>query len=555
MNKLYRFMALFVIVILVAACGPAAAPEPAKPAAEAEQKQEPATEPAQAAEPTKAPEPTPTLEPTAAPTEASNGGKVLKIRLPSDMTNADPAFHPARMDTTIAETVGEGLVQFKPGTWEVENVLAEEIKQSEDGLTIEFKLKEGVQFQKGFGELTAEDVKYSYERFIDPELEAPYKGDWENLGRVEVTGKYTGKIILTKPFSPLWTSTLPVTAGVIVSKKAVEEKGVKAYATDPVGSGPYEFGEWKPNEKVVLKRFEGYWGNKPEWDEIQLIPIVDNSAAEIALETGAVDFAEIPLDAIDRFEQNDKFEVIKIDTLNYNGLLMNFQHPKLQDINVRQAIRYAVDVPAIIEAAYDGKFARQCALLAPGQIGYWPDEPCYERDLIKAQEFLSQAGLDKLDLTLTIYNDEVSKTVAEVIQANLAELGINVTISPQDDAGYWDGGFGDKGIKERELTYIEWTTTNPDPSWTSVWFTCDQVGQYNWVYWCDEQFTKLHQEAISEFDAAKRTERYIEMQKLWDQAVHTVWVAHPTAYFAVRQGLSPAISPNAFPIVGAFSEE
>ena len=90
------------------------------------------------------------------------------------------------------------FVTFKPGTWELQNVLAEEIKTSDDGLRIEFKLKEGVQFQKGYGELTAEDVKFSHERFLDPAW-TPHKGDWEALDKVEVTGKYTGVIVLKRP--------------------------------------------------------------------------------------------------------------------------------------------------------------------------------------------------------------------------------------------------------------------------------------------------------------------------------------------------------------------
>jgi peptide/nickel transport system substrate-binding protein len=209
-------------------------------------------------------------------------------------------------------------------------------------------------------------------------------------------------------------------------------------------------------------------------------------------------------------------------------------------------------VPAIIEAAYNGKYARQCALVAPGQIGYWEDEPCYERDVNKSKEFLTQAGLDSLDLTLTVFNDEVSRTVAEVIQANLAEAGINVEIIAQDEAAYWDGGFGEAGLKERQLTFIDWSTSNPDPSWTTVWFTCDQVLQWNWMYWCDEEYTQLHKDALSELDPEKRAEMYIKMQQIWDEAVHTVWVAHPTKYFAYRTDLEPSLSPNGSSILWNF---
>jgi peptide/nickel transport system substrate-binding protein len=543
MSKTFRVTALLAVLsLIITACAPAASTSaptsaPTQPAA---------TQPPAA---TQAPQPT-AVPPTQVPAEP----KILRIRMSGDLTNADPAFHPASMDTAVAETVHQGLVAYKPGTWEVVNVLAESIEASPDGLRIDFKLKPGVQFHGGYGELTAEDVKYSYERFIDPAVEASYKGDWAALDHVEVTGKYEGTIVLKEPFAPLWASTLPVTGGVIVSKKAVEEMGLEKYAIHPIGTGPYEFAEWTPDQKVVLKRFEGYWGEKPEWDEIQLIPIPDDSAAEIALETGEVDFAFIPLNSVERFQANSKFEVKAVPTLDYDGIFLNVQHPKLSDINVRQAIRYAVDVQAIIEGAYDGKYTRQCSLLTSGMLGYWENAPCYER-VAKAKEYLQKAGLESLDVTLTLIDREDYRAAAEIIQANLAEAGINVEIITQDDGTYWDGGFGDKGLQERQLTLFDWSSTNPDPYWLTVWFTCDQVLQWNWMYWCNEEFDQLNAQATKEQDPAKRAELYEQIQKIWDAEVPTVWTVHPTSYFANPKGLAPALSPAGNIIPWAFSSK
>jgi peptide/nickel transport system substrate-binding protein len=487
------------------------------------------------------------VQPTATPlpptATAVPEPKILKLRMVSDLVTADPAFHPAGADTITAETVGEGLVTFKPGTWDVVNVLAESIEQSEDGLRIDFRLKEGVQFHKGYGELTADDVKFSYERFIDPELDASYKGDWEALDHVDVTGKYTGTIVLKESFAPLWVSTLPVTAGIILSKKAVDEIGNENYGINPVGTGPYEFAEWTPNQKWILKRFADYRGETPEWDEIHLMPITEDSAAEIALETGEVQGGFVAADAVERFEANDDFQVLSFTSVNYDGILLNVQHPKLQDINVRQAIRYGVDADAIVEAAYLGKATRACAALAPTVLGYWKDAPCYERDVEKAKDYLAKAGLDSLDVTLTVINTELDRTVAEIVQANLADVGINVEIIAQDEGTYWDAGFGEEGIKNRQLTYIRWSSTNPDPFWITVWFPCEQVGQWNWMEWCSEDFDRLHYGAMAELDPEKREEMYIELQKVWDEAATAVWVAHPNNYYVVSTDLVAVTTP------------
>lgn len=483
--------------------------------------------------------------------EASAQSKVLRVRVRVDLTNADPAFHPAGPDTLVAQTVGEGLVSFKPGTWELTNVLAETIEPSVDGLQITFKLKEGVQFHENYGELTAEDVEFSYERFLDPKLDAPYKGDWETLDEVEVTGKYTGIIKLKKAFAPLWTSTLPDTGGIIVSKKAVEALGER-YGMHPIGTGPYYFAEWKPNEKVVMKRFDGYRGQRPEWGEINIMPIPDDSAAEIALEAGDIDATLIAPASAERLESNGKLSVVTVPTLNYRGVFMNVQHPKLSDIRVREAIRYAVDVNAINAAVYEGKLPRMCAILAQGQIGYWPDGPCYQRDVAKARQLLDQAGVSSLDLNLTTLQNDTQRASAEVIQANLKEVGINVEIVSLEGGAYNQGGFGEQGAKERQLTLFDWGTTNPDPHWQMMWFTCDQVGKYNWMYWCDETFDQLNREAATTLDAAKRAALYIESQKLWDQNANIVWLLRPVFIFGLRAGITPSFNPNGVPYLWNF---
>jgi peptide/nickel transport system substrate-binding protein len=386
--------------------------------------------------PEAAPAPTPTA-PKAAEVEPQT--KILKVRITSDMMDLDPAFIPQNVDSNISSNIHQGLIVY-PGTFSrVEEILlAEPFTVSDDSLTISFKLRDGVQFHKGYGELTAEDVKYSFERFLDPELDPPYRDDWAVLDQVQVTGKYTGEIILKEPFAPLWFSTLPVTAGWIVSKAAMEELGHDGYATYPVGSGPYEFVEWVPNQKVILKRFEGYWGKPGEWDEIHFLVIPEDSAAEIALETGELDFGQIGPYAVERFEANANFDVYAVDTLSYTWLAMNVQHPNLQDVNVRRAIRAGIDVDSILEAAYDDKNERACAMISPSLLGGWKDAPCYERDVEQAKAFLKEAGLESLDVTLTFENTATWTTIAEIVQVNLGEVGINVELIPQEGGIFWE---------------------------------------------------------------------------------------------------------------------
>jgi peptide/nickel transport system substrate-binding protein len=527
---------LILLAAVTGACGaPAATPAPTELAG-------PVATPTTGEVATATPEPAVPVEP-----------KVLRLRQAQAPQNMDPALHVGGMDVEVMSTMMQGLVAFKPGTWEVYNLLAESIEGSEDGLQIDFKLREGVQFQGGYGELTAEDVKFSFERYLDEELASPYKDDWASLDHVEVTGKYTGSIIMKEPFAPLLHAGLSMPTGWIISEAAIGDRGLEEFGLNPIGTGPYEMLEFTPGEKLVVRRFEDYWGEPPEWDEIEFVTIVDDSTAEIALESGEVDFGRISPRARERFEADNNLEVVGLTLLDHYGVAMNVQHPKLQDINIRMAIRAAIDAPSIIEAAWEGAAVRACNMFSPSSVGYWADAPCHDRDLEEARGYMAQAGVESLDLTFTSDNSEAARVVGEVVQANLAEIGINVEIIPLDFVAYMEGGFGDKGLQERQLTWIPFSTPSPDPYWPiGCCFTCKQVGQWNYAYWCNEEFDQLYYEALKEMDPDKRAEMYHDMVQIWDDDVAIAWIAHPTAYYVGRADLVPAQQPNGFTIPHAF---
>ena len=451
--------------------------------------------------------------------------KILRVNMGWDIASVDPAFISLTGEAQVGEMIFPGLVVHDPVTHEMVNDLAERIEVSEDGLEISFKLKEGIMWQRGYGEVTAEDVKYSFERMIDEELGGWYFDDWATLDHVEVTGKYEGTIILNDLHAALWTSTLPEYSGKIVPKAYIEEVGYEAFGTDPVGVGPYLFDEWVPLERVVLKRDPDYYGKAPYYDEIRLLMIEDTQAAEAALETGEIDFTFIDLISVERFEADPDFAVTVLPTLGFEWIGMNIEHPKLQDINVRQAIRYAIDVPGIIQVAFDGLVDQSKTLIPPGVLGYWEDAPVFERDVELAKEYMTKAGVESLDLRIDYDSTTTAHAaVAEVAQANLAEIGINLEINPVDTAGFWELGMGDEGIN-MELFAINYVMY-PDPTWASMWFVCDQVGVWNWMRWCSEEYDALHYQSNNSRDPAERQRIHEEMEKIWNDGVHTIWLTH-----------------------------
>jgi peptide/nickel transport system substrate-binding protein len=479
-------------------------------------------------------------------------GGTLRLHLDEDIENLDPAIQPGHADTNVASNIFEQLVAYEPGTFETVNTLAESWEGSSDGLRWQFKLKQGIPFHKGYGEVTAEDVKYSFERIAGltkPKLESPYAGDWATLERVQVDGTYEGVVVLKEPFAPLMTTTVPVQSGSIVSKKAVEELGDKKFATNPVGTGPYEFVSWSPTQKVVLKKFGEYGGANSDyaqpasWDQIDFIVIGEDNPTTIALESGQLDFAVLPTDAVERFQGDDRFSVAKHTSLNYNWIGMNVTHPLLQDKNVRLAIRYGLDVPSMIEAAFDGLYTQATALIAPGMpVGYWEEQPPYARDVEKAKQFLEQANAVGSELVFSVSSAEPgADKIAEIAQQNLEEIGLKIKVEVQESAQFDQAT---KAANEKKQLFYTGFTTNPDPSWVTVWFTCGQVDVWNYMSWCNEEYSSLDKQGARTVDEAQRQDIYVRMQELMDEDVAAVWVAWPTLYSATKKGITPSIRPD-----------
>jgi peptide/nickel transport system substrate-binding protein len=470
-----------------------------------------------------------------------------------DVQNMDPAFWVSQDDGIIFDCIYEGLVTFRPGTWDVVNQLAESFEPSPDGLRYHFTLKKGIEWQKGYGEVRASDVKYSYERIAGltkPNLNSPYSGDWSALETVKVEGPYEGTIILKSPFAPLMHSTLPAASGKVLPQKAIEALG-KGFATNPVGSGPYEFVSWVPKQHTILKRFDHYSGAsnsfaaRAPWTTIETQVIASDNTAFAAAQTGTVAFAYMPPSLISQAERSSSLKVYSRPTLNYYFLAISQKN--VPNLNLRRAIRAAIDVPGVLKAAYNGRYEQAYGIIPPSMgIGYWASAPHYSQDLTLAKQYLARSGLGNASLTLTVVNTQSDEAAAQVIAANLAQAGIKVTIQPEDSATFdaipGNGGGG----SHRQLVYSLYVS-EPDPYWSYIWFTCAQMGLWNWCDWCDPQFNSYLNQALTTYDAAARDKLYTQASQLWDKQANIVWIGYPTWYYVTQPWVRPSFRPDGYP--------
>ena len=483
--------------------------------------------------------------------------KILRIRLYSDIGNLDPAFCLSKNDDIVNSCLQNKLITYKPGKkWDYRLEAAESIEQLSP-TEIRFKLKPGIMFTNDFGELTTEDVKFSFERIADPKLESPYAGDWKLLETVEIKDKYTGVIKLKKPFAPIWMTSLPGTAGLIISKKAVEKVG-KFTTEHPATAGPYVLSEWKPKQIIKVTRNPLWKGEQPDFDEIHFYPIDDEKTAEIGIEAGDLDFTRISVSSLEKYVSASPkgATVVNLPSLYYSWLGMNVEHPKLKDIRIRKAVQMAMDIPSIMEAAYFGMAEPSTGIIPPGLIGH------REKSLVPpaanpegAKKLLAEAGFPNgLDLTLDCLNKTTIVTQAQVIQANLAEVGINLKVNVHESGTFWVlGSEKDGGGKWKDIQLItNRFSSQPDPYWYTMWFVQDQVGVWNWERFRSDEFDQLHEKAATETDSAKRDTMYRRMQDIMEESGCYRFITHECSPIMYKNNIQPAMNPEGIPLPRLF---
>ena len=472
----------------------------------------------------------------------------LRVRLPVDIANVDPAYYGSRSETNIIIATQLRLIEYKATeSWEWELQAAESIGHS-DPTHIEFTLRDGLEWTGDFGEITTEDVKYSFERIIDPAFDTAYKDELFPLDHVEIIDKRRGVLVLSEPSASIW-SYLPWWSASIICKKATEALPDQRWTVEPPAcGGPYTIASWKPKQELVMVYNERYYGPKPEFEEVRFIPIDDDKTAELALLAGDLDFTEVSISSVPELQANPPqgASMMLRPNLGVRWMGMNTETPPLDDPRVRRAIQLSVDVDGLLEAAFFGAAPRATGVIPPGMIGYRDSNIYGERDVAKAKQLLAEAGHpDGVKVTLTVVNSTDMNALAQFIQANAAEAGIEVEINSLESGLFWVQGIESEGDhwKTLQLFIHNWGWA-PDPSSATMWYTPDQIGNWNWERWNSPEFLELHRQGLVELDPAKRGEIYSQMMDLMEESGAYLFLTPGVNPLLYRDTIVPAVSPD-----------
>jgi peptide/nickel transport system substrate-binding protein len=462
----------------------------------------------------------------AAQDEPVTGGKVI-MTVYTDVFSFNPPIPTDNPSIWTMLNVYDQLTRVAPGSQSVEPGLAESWESSDDSLTWTFNIREAA-FPNGTL-VTSEDVVFSLERIV----ESPTWGFlFESIASITATDERTVTIELEHALAPL-LADLSLYGASIVPKQAVEEQGDEFFNT-PYGTGPFYVTDWAKGDRINLQKNPNYWEvGKPYLDELEFLIVPDDTTRVIMLEAGEVDIAsDVPFNQIETLRQRDGIEV-QTDTLSrVDYIALNHTQEPFDDVNVRKAINYAVNKEQIIETVLFGNAEVANSLLP--QMLYWNEgaEP-YAYDPEQARAYLADSKVpDGFETELIISaGNSVQQQYATIVQQNLSEIGIEVSINQLDELTLYNDYFQNF---EYEMLAQYHTTDIPDPD-SIVNYALNYAGGTGaiWTGYDNPEIVELTEAAAITEDAAEREEMYRQIQQMSLDDAQVLFLYFPTSRTAL----------------------
>lgn len=506
MNIKKLFIGILVLTIIaVSGCAPAAAPEPPQAVEEPAAK-----EPAQpvATEASASQEP---AEPVEEPVKYKDEIIAVVIVEPKSM---DPIYGDAPgSDLYTYNLFYDNLIELVDG--EFVPSLAESYEISDDYQNLVFKLREGVKFHDGT-DFNAESVKWNLDRAKTTE-KSYYVSEMKVIDEVVVVDEYTVEIILSEPNAPI-LSTLASNPGCMVSPAAAEKFG-EDFHRNPVGTGPYKFVSWTGGERVVGERFDDYWKQDAEGvqlpysDKVTIRYIAEPAVALIELQSGNIDLMEdnIPQD-FDVVKADPNLQVIPSGAGIHQWMAFNTTAEPFNNEKLRQAFSAAIDRESLMSVITLGYGEITPTLVPPGEWIYSADlKTPYAYNPELAKTLLSEAGYPSgIELTLSVIQRDPDVQIAELIQAQVAEVDIKLNVEILERQAWIDK----VTAKKFDLAMLRITVPRSDPNQVFEPTFGSATGSQNWAKFDDEEIFDLVNQAKQELDQTKRYDLYVQAQQL-----------------------------------------
>jgi len=417
------------------------------------------------------------------------------------------------MSTSGAVTVAanwhvfEGLTELDPATREVYSALGTDLPTEIDDTHYQVDIREGAVFHDGTP-VTVDDVVYSFERVLDPASSSLYAGFIDFVESVTPVDEDTVSINLKYPFS-----LLPERLSVVkIVPKALVESDYEAFNALPVGTGPFTMTQATPEDKITFERFDDYNGRRPALAQGMVWNLLSDPAARVtAMSSGTVSAIEdVPYIDVPTLE--GQVDVESVQSFGTLFMMFNTDLPPFDDVRVRQAFFYALDMDKIIDNGLLGNGAAATSFLPQSHPSYKEASTVYQYDPAKAEQLLADAGVSDLSITLLTTDTGWVADIAPLIKENLDAIGVDTTLDIGQSAGQYTKV--DNGDLQVMVAPGDPSVFGNDPDLLMRWWFGDNVWSQSRYRWNDDpRFAELH----TILDAAVRTSGD-EQQELWNQA-------------------------------------
>jgi peptide/nickel transport system substrate-binding protein/oligopeptide transport system substrate-binding protein len=466
--------------------------------------------------------------PAFAQDQAKPGGEIV-ITYKDDVATLDPAIGYDWQNWSMIKSLFDGLMDYEPGTATLRTDLAESYEISPDGTVFTFKIRPGVKFHNG-REMTADDIKYSIERVVNPETQSPGAGFFGSIKGVEavsggqsktiegitVVDPHTIKFELSRP-DATFLHVMAINFAHVVPQEEVEKYGAD-FGKHPVGTGAYKLAEWTLGQRLVFEKNPDYWREGvPNLDKITFEVGQEPNVALLRLQQGEVDVLGdgIPPAQFLQVKDDPQYKdwIIEGGQLHTGYVTMNVKTPPFDDVKVRQAVNHAINKDRIVRII-NNRAVPANQPLPPSMPGYDKSYAGYAYDPEKAKALLAEAGHpDGFTTELYAMNTDPNPRIAQAIQQDLAAIGITAELKSLAQANVIEAG-GNGTAPMIWSGGMAWIADFPDPSnFYGPILGCGGAvqGGWNWAWYCNEALDKEAAEADAMVDPAKKAER----EKLW----------------------------------------
>ena len=433
--------------------------------------------------------------------------------LHADATNLDPQIGIDSQSTNVTNRkIYENLVTIDKDN-NIVPMLATEWKQI-DPLTMEFTLRKGVKFHDD-SDFNAAAVKATFDRLMDRENPKARRTMFTPVVEVKVLSDDKVQFVMDKPFAPLLLH-LAHPAASIMSPKAIEEDkaGTMALAQNPVGTGSLMLEEWIKGESVVLKQNDNYWGEKISVPQVIFKTVPEDITRMAMVKQGEAQAAEmVPVTEVARLSKDTDLNLIRTLSYRVEFLALNVLDGPTADLRVRQAISETLDFDAILKGVYLDIGQKEVSNLAPIVFGHNPNLKPYVRDVENAKRLMAEAGYsDGIKVNLITADRKIRVKLAEVIQAELKEIGINVEIRAMEFGAYIEES--KKGTFNLNLTGWSNQTGDADYCYAAPYTQAGYTTGENNSRYDNPKVNALIDQARQETDSEKRKAIYGEIQEI-----------------------------------------